>query len=124
MREIIMTYQKQIGKIGEDIAADYLLKQGCQILAQNYSVRFGEIDLIALDGRELIFVEVKTRTTDTFGAPEASVTPAKMERMQSAALMWLQAHPDIPDNWRIDVIAILIDHQNSVLDLQHFINVY
>lgn len=119
-----MTYQKQIGKIGEDLAADYLIKQGCQILARNFSVRFGEIDLIALDGDDLIFVEVKTRTTDTFGAPEDSVTPAKVERMQSAAMMWLQAHPEAPDDWRMDVIAILIDHQNKVLDLQHFVNIY
>jgi putative endonuclease len=119
-----MTYQKQIGKIGEDLAADYLIKQGCQILARNYAVRFGEIDLVALDGNGLIFVEVKTRTTDTFGAPEDSVTPTKIERMKNAALMWLQANPEAPDDWRMDVIAILMDHQNNVLDIQHFINVY
>ena len=119
-----MTYQKRIGKIGEQIAADYLADNGYQLVGKNFNVPYGEIDLIELDGDMVVFVEVKTRTSKTFGLPEDSVTPAKLEKMQNAAVMWLQAHPDAPDDWRIDVIAILIDHQHNVLDLQHFINAY
>ena len=119
-----MTYQKRIGKIGENIAADHLFAQGYQLLDKNFIVRYGEIDLVMLEDDVVVFVEVKTRTSDAYGAPEDSVTPVKIEKLHNAALMWLQAHPESPDNWRIDVVAILIDHQNHVLDLQHFTNVY
>lgn len=119
-----MTYQKQIGNTGERIAADYLLKKGYQVLDQNFNVRFGEIDLVALDDDCVVFVEVKTRTSTAFGNPEDSVTASKIEKMENSALLWLQAHPEAPDNWRMDVIAILVDHQHNVRDLQHFLNAY
>jgi putative endonuclease len=119
-----MTYQKRIGKIGEQIAADYLADNGYQVMDRNFTVPYGEIDLVAFEAEIVVFVEVKTRTSTTFGLPEDSVTAAKLERMHNAAILWLQAHPDIPDDWRIDVIAIQIDHQHNVLDLQHFINAY
>jgi len=120
----MMTYQKRIGKIGEKLAAGYLTGKGYQLLEFNFNVVYGEIDLIALDGEIVVFVEVKTRTSDTFGSPEDSITSAKLEKIQNAALMWLQAHPDAPDDWRLDVIAILIDRQNNLLDLQHFVDAY
>lgn len=119
-----MTYQQRIGKLGESIAAHYLLVKGYQVLDQNFIARYGEIDLVALDAGCVVFVEVKTRTTAAFGNPEDSITPAKLEKLENAALLWLQAHPDAPDDWRMDVIAILIDHQNTVKDIKHFMNAY
>lgn len=119
-----MTYQKRIGKLGEKIAAEYLADKGYQLLDKNFNVKYGEIDLVALDKDCVVFVEVKTRTSDAFGNPEDSVTPAKIERMQNAALLWLQAHTEAPDDWRMDVIAIFLDHQNNIKDLQHFVNTY
>ncbi len=116
-------YQKHIGNIGEKIAADYLQSEGYQLVDQNFTTRYGELDLVALEGGNLVFVEVKTRTSATFGLPEESVTPTKLERIQNAALLWLQAHPEYPDDWRVDVIAILLDHDKAVQDLHHFINV-
>ena len=119
-----MTYQKQIGTHGERIAAQYLKDKGYQVIDQNFHAAYGEIDLIALEGDTVVFVEVKTRTSRTFGLPEESITPTKMDRMQKTALMWLQAHPNSPENWRIDVIALLLDRQFNIKDLQHFINAY
>ena len=117
-----MTYQKRIGRTGEQIAAEYLTQKGYQLLDQNYSTRYGEIDLIALDRDVVVFVEVKTRTSNTYGAPEDSITPTKIEKMQNTALIWLQAHPDVPDDWRMDVIAVFIDQNKNLLDLQHFVD--
>ena len=117
-----MTYQKNLGKIGERIAADYLVNKGYQLLDQNFTARHGEIDLVALDAGCVVFVEVKTRTSNTFGHPEDSITPVKLDKLETAALLWLEAHPEAPDDWRMDVIAILLDHQNHVRDLKHFIN--
>ena len=71
----------------------------------------------------IVFVEVKTRTSDAFGNPESSMSTGKLERIQNAALLWLQAHPDLDDNWRVDVIAILLSETGQANDLQHFINV-
>lgn len=119
-----MTYQQHIGKVGEAIAANYLLDKGYQMLDQNFKARYGEIDLVALDAECVVFVEVKTRTTSAFGNPEDSITPAKLQKLENAALLWLQAHPEAPDDWRMDAIAILIDHQNNVKELKHFLNAY
>ena len=121
----VMTYQKQIGNLGEMLAEKFLEEHGYQILDRNFTTRYGEIDLVAVEAEteNVIFVEVKTRTTNTYGEPEDSITPAKMERLQNAALLWLQAHPDATDDWRIDVISIQLDRQQSIRDIQHFINV-
>ena len=118
-----MTYQKKIGNIGEKIAAEFLLERGYRLIDQQYTTRYGELDLVMDDSGSVVFVEVKTRTTDTFGLPENSITTEKLEKIQKAGLLWLQAHPERNDFWRIDVIAVILDHQNSVKDVQHFINV-
>jgi putative endonuclease len=118
-----MTYQKKIGNRGEGIAAEFLLRKGYQILEKNFLSRFGEIDLVAKDSDAIVFVEVKTRRSQTFGDPEESVTPAKLERIQKAGLMWLQAHPHSPEDWRIEVISILLNEQQCVQDIRHFVDV-
>lgn len=118
-----MTYQRKIGDKGEQIAADYLKDRGYQLLDKNFITRYGELDLVAFETGTVVFVEVKTRTSTTFGLPEASVTPAKLERIQNAGLLWLQAHPEAPGDWRVDVVAIILSHQGNILDIQHFINI-
>ena len=119
-----MTYQKRLGDKGEMIAADYLHRENFQLLDRQFHTRFGELDIVALKTDMVIFVEVKTRTSDRFGLPEASMTATKIERIENAGLIWLKEHPDAPDDWRIDVISIFLDHQDQVLNLQHFKNVH
>ena len=97
--------------------------EGYQFLEHNFRVRFGEVDIVVLKDEQIVFVEVKTRTSDTFGLPEDAVTPSKMEKLVDTALMWLQEHPNMPDNWRIDVIAILLNQKHQLINLEHFINV-
>lgn len=117
------TYQQQVGQQGETVAADYLLAQGYEILDRNYHSRFGEVDLVAEKDQCIVFVEVKTRTSDSFGLPEESVTPEKLEKIYDTALLWLQDHPDKPDDWRVDVVAVLMDRVMKPHDIQHFINI-
>ncbi len=116
------TYQKKTGYEGEEIAAQYLRSKGYTILERNYHSRYGEIDLIAKTDCCIAFVEVKARTSDKFGMPEASVTPEKLEKIGNTGLLWLQEHPEAPDDWRIDVIAIMMDEDHQVTDLQHFVD--
>ncbi|MBP5243077.1 MAG: YraN family protein [Clostridia bacterium] len=73
-------YKKIIGNAGENKAAVYLQKQGCKILYRNYKTPFGEADIVAQDGKDTVFVEVKTRTTDSFSTPAAAVDKNKRKR--------------------------------------------
>ena len=109
--------RQEIGRWGEAHAADYLIEQGYKILGRNERTPYGEIDLVALmvsdptaepsqSQEVLLFVEVKTRTSRTFGYPEEAVTPRKQINMISAAQHYLQEHPDLDLDWRIDVISI------------------
>jgi len=117
-----MTYQKEIGNKGEQLAADYLKDKGYHLLDYNFHTRYGELDLVMLEKGIIVFVEVKTRTSNAFGLPEESITPSKMEHIQNAGLLWLQEHPEAPDDWRVDVVSILMDRNREPLNIKHFIN--
>jgi putative endonuclease len=102
-----MTAKTQaIGKWGEETAALYLESKGYAILARNVHTPHGEIDIVASKEAALVFVEVKTRSSHTFSYPEDSVTRRKQAFMLSAAEEYLQAHPESPEGWQFDVIAI------------------
>ena len=101
------------GKYGEDLACHFLQKQGYKILERNFRIRGGEIDIVALDGKSLVYVEVKTRTSYHFGLPEESVTPFKIKFLKRAAKFFRNARRNLPELERIDVVAVeLIDSQN------------
>lgn len=112
---------KLIGKIGEDLARDYLVKQGYQIVAANFHTRFGEIDIIAQDKDILVFVEVKTKQSLDFGPPEAMFTLRKYDRVKRMATVYLKGR-DVP--CRIDLIAIVLDTNHQPLSINHYQNPY
>lgn len=121
-----MTTQK-IGKIGERIAGDYLTAKNYLVLAQNYYSRYGEIDLITIDlsRDELVFVEVKTRSSDKFGAPQDSVTYAKRQKLLKTALHFLNSTSQkLPSTWRIDVIALELTGEYRLKNINHFKNIF
>jgi putative endonuclease len=97
---------KLLGKKGEDRAAQFLVKQGYRILERNYRTRNGEIDLVMLHEGTVVFVEVKTRTTDAFGAPELAVNARKQGRMIKAALGYIKYKKLHQVPCRFDVVAI------------------
>ena len=120
-------HQQEIGRKGEDLAAEYLQNKSYSILERNYWAAPGEIDLVALRdlGREtiLVFVEVKARTSDSFGYPEQSITRRKWEHMLSAIDSFLEDHPQYEYDWRIDVIAIQGLSADQPTDIKHYENV-
>lgn len=107
-----------IAKIGENIAATHLKTHGYKILAQNYRYQRGEIDLIALQGKRIVFVEVKTRRSLKFGLPQNAVTRQKQKQISKIALAYLQAENLIDTPCRFDVIAIHLSPQLEVLRLE------
>ena len=78
-------YKKKLGNAGEDAAAAFLKKHRCRILTRNFTAANGEIDIVALDGKTLVFVEVKTRTNDLYGEPISAVNTEKMQAVINAA---------------------------------------
>lgn len=100
-----MDPRRVFGNTAEELAAEFLRSQGMKVLASQYKKTFGEIDLIAQDRDEVVFVEVKARTTKTFGYPEDSVTPEKISHIVRVAQSYL-TEKQIDGPWRIDVLAI------------------
>ncbi len=101
-------HKKVLGKKGEDLVAKYLKKQGYKIVKRNYCTPFGEADIIARDKDELAFVEVKTRTTDTYGLPSEAVGKEKQQRYRRIAqCYWLQTGEE--PNARFDVAEVYAD---------------
>lgn len=101
-------FKNNLGKSGEDWASVYLQKQGYKILQRNFRSRLGEIDVIALDGQTVVFVEVKTRFSKQFGPPEEAVTPWKIRSIIKTAQYFQMLHPKLPESLRIDVVAITL----------------
>lgn len=118
-----MKGRKSLGNWGEKIAAEYLLEKGYLILERNYRSSYGEIDLIVQIDKVTVFVEVKTRSSNRFGYPEEAVTRAKMEHLFSSAQAYLQTHPEISGDWRIDVIAIARSRGVLPEEIVHFENI-
>jgi putative endonuclease len=97
-----------IGLLGEKIAFKLLSKKGYTILQKNYKTTFGEIDLIALENNNLVFIEVKTRTGLDFGQPYESVSKRKLHQIQKAGQIYSLKNPKLPKSLRIDVVSILL----------------
>ncbi len=102
-----VNYKQKIGKWGETIAEAYLCEKGFNIVDRNARTPYGELDLIANKGNDIVFIEVKTRTNTTYGLPEEAIDDRKQDHIQKAIHFYMQNHPDLAGDWRIDVISIL-----------------
>ena len=131
------TSRQVLGSWGESLAADYLSQRGYKILERNVRTPYGEIDLVARQDIEkssqsrpyarasegvIVFVEVKTRSSTTYGMPEQSITARKRDHMIASAQAYLQDHPKLGDDWRVDVIAIQRESPKNPPVITHFEN--
>lgn len=107
----------KIGKLGEQLAADYLEKAGYRILQRNYRCRFGEIDIIAKEGDTIVFVEVKSRRSDNYGAPQFAVGIEKQRRISKISLYYIQTNRLESFNARYDVVAVIMRSGNWHVEL-------
>ncbi len=110
------------GKRGEDLAATFLRKKGCRVLRRNVRNRFGEIDLIVQDGDEVVFVEVKTRTSGRWGDPATAVTPHKRRRIRLAAEQIATRGRLRERPLRFDVITVLLSDEKP--QVTHYPNAF
>ncbi len=103
-----MARNMALGARGEDVAVEFLIDAGLEIVERNWRCRYGELDVIATSGDRIVFVEVKTRSGVGYGSPAESVTFAKQRRIRVLAMQWLT---DSGRSWsrvRFDVVAVLI----------------
>lgn len=105
------------GMEGENLAAQFLEKRGYTILERNYRFDRGEIDLVAEQGQELVFIEVKARHSKRYGSPEESVTPAKEAQLKKVAEGYLYEHDIENQSCRFDVVTIIYQHGAPVVRL-------
>ena len=117
-----MANHHELGKIGEEIAAQYLIKNGYKILRRNFFFDKAEIDIIAQKEEDtVVIVEVKTRNSDFFGDPQSFITPGKIKNLVKAANEYIVSN-DLDVEVRFDVIAILKNQKTE--SLQHFENAF
>jgi len=115
--------KKEIGNLGEKLAEKFLIKKNYLILAKNYTIKGGEIDIIAqnLTNTQIIFVEVKTRTSNSFGYPENAVNSAKKEHLQKTAQKYLiDYNYPVMQDYRFDTLAVELNMQTRQAKIIHF----
>lgn len=110
--------RKELGRLGEQMAAQYLEERGYVICEMNYRRTVGEVDIVALDGECLAFVEVRTRRGRKFGSPEESITAAKRRKLIEVAQTYLQEHESLALDWRIDIVSIQLSRGGKLRHLR------
>ena len=127
MRSEVKGHNLSLGTQGEEIAVAFLEGRKFKVLERNFRCKGGEVDIVARDGRTLVFIEVKTRRTLEFGPPQAAVTPFKQRQISKAALTWLVKNRLTEAPARFDVVAVLlrdgaapfIEHIPNAFDLAY-----
>ena len=112
-------YNKVIGRLGEEYAAKFLESREYKILYMNYNCRFGEIDIVGLDDKCLVFIEVKTRTTSRYGAPENAVNYWKRKHLQLSARMYIEQFRMREYFARFDVIEVFADYTDNKFSVKN-----
>ncbi|MEK6260700.1 MAG: YraN family protein [Planctomycetota bacterium] len=113
-----------LGNRGEAAAAQFLERLGYRILERQMRGRFGELDLVALDGDAIVFIEVKTRSTTSAGHPTEAITTAKQRKITQSALAYLKRRNWLERRARFDVISVLWPDSNSEPAIRHYVNAF
>lgn len=117
-------FRKLLGDRGERAAARFLKRQGMRIIARQYRNQFGEIDLIAKDGHQIVFVEVKTRSSTEAGRPFEAVDSRKQRQLTRLALSWLRKQRQADQSARFDVVSVVWPQDAASPSIEHFRNAF
>jgi putative endonuclease len=105
--------RRALGAAGEDAVAEWYADAGYSVLARNWRIREGEIDLVTRRAATIVFCEVKTRRSDAFGTPAEAVTPRKQARLRTLAVRWLSDNKTRADVLRFDVASVKPDGRGA-----------
>lgn len=109
-------HTQKVGRFGEDEAEKYLKQKGYKILERNFSCKRGEIDIIALDKEEIVFIEIKARISLKYGLPSEAVTKYKLKHIYKTAEYYLYTRNLQNENTRIDVIEVYIQNKQIIIN--------
>ena len=114
-----MNQRQGVGRRGEELASRHLEQLGMVVVDRNVRLPWGEIDLVAREGDELVFVEVKTRIGDEATAPDEIVNIAKLERLERLSQAYVErlGEPDVP--WRVDVVGVVLARDGRIVRIDH-----
>jgi putative endonuclease len=114
-------HRNQLGRLGEQLAAEHFARLGYDVLARNHHTRYGELDLVLSDGATLVFCEVKTRRVGSGGDPFESLHAEKQAQVRRMAAAWLAEPTDRPwhDDLRFDAVGVLVDRHDGLVRLDH-----
>lgn len=115
--------KQELAHWGEETAKKYLESRNVRLIQRNFRTQFGEIDLIGFENEDLVFFEVKTRSSTRFGFPEEAVDFRKIEKIEIVANEFMDQQKLENQNWRIDTIAIIRNPSNGKFDIKWFRNV-
>jgi putative endonuclease len=110
-----MAHNAELGRRGEQLAVDHLEARGMAVLERNWRCRLGEIDIVARDRGDLVFIEVKTRSNGDYGHPFEAITPIKLARLRRLAIAWCEASDASAARIRIDAVAVLVPAESPAL---------
>ncbi len=116
-------YRQNLGRWGEQMAAQHLETQGYEVIEHNWRCRRGEIDLVARAADVLVFVEVKTRRGRDYGTPEEAITRTKAKRLLQLGQQYLLEHDLEEIEWRVDLVAVELDSQGKLIRCEHVPNI-
>jgi putative endonuclease len=119
-----MSDRQGVGRRGEELAARHLERLGLEVLDRNVRLPGGEIDIVAREGAEIVFVEVKTRIGDAETAPDELVSAAKLARLERLGEAYLERAGNTQVTWRIDVIALVLGRNGLVVRLDYHTGAY
>jgi len=114
----------RLGRIGEEIALDFLRKNGYRIIERNFRSLPGEIDLIAEEGKVKVFVEVKTRNSLAHGLPGDAITSRKKRHMVKAALSYIKKRGWTAQTYRFDIVGIIMNGKGKVRNIEIIRNAF
>lgn len=118
-----MKVANPIALLGEDKACEYLRKNGYKIIERNFRKGYGEIDIVAIHKNTLVFVEVKTRTSNQFGSPLESINYWKLKSLIKTAQYYKLIHPKLPDSLRIDAVSVILSEDYKVENIEYIENI-
>jgi putative endonuclease len=124
MSAAVTVQRQRIGRTAEDLVADHLVRSGWEIVERNARTRFGELDIVARDGRALVFVEVKAGRADSTYGPERpilGVNHRKQQRVRRLATAWMGRRRNAPyyAEIRFDAVGVTFDRSGHVVDIEH-----
>ncbi len=118
-----MKISNPIAVQGEELAAKFLQEKGYKIIDRNFRKGYGEIDIIAIQGRTLVFIEVKTRSGGLYGTPFEQISYFKLRSLKKTAEFYKLLNPKLPDALRIDAISVLLDYSGNLSNIEHIENI-